>query len=313
MVLSKPNKCYNGDNKKRNQSVTGKQNNIIFRRSKTMKKSAILSVIVSALMLGSCATQPATTTAAQTQAITEAITEAVTEAAAETAAPQSARESDGSMYADLSEGMPSFFEASDGWCNGSMFYVTWRGDNVTFEDGKMQLVIDNDKKPKGGIPYSGGEFRSKDFYGYGLYEVSMKAIKNDGVVSSFFTYTGPSDNNPWDEIDVEILGKDTTKVQFNYFVDSKGGHEYMHDLGFDASEDFHTYGFEWLENSITWYVDGVEVHKVEKDPSKLPQTESKIMMNAWCGIDVDGWLNAFNDKNVPLTAEYEWVRFTPAK
>ena len=34
----------------------------------------------------------------------------------------------------------------------------------------------------------------------------MKAIKNDGVVSSLFTYTGPSEDNPWDEIDVEILG-----------------------------------------------------------------------------------------------------------
>ncbi|MBR5089857.1 MAG: family 16 glycosylhydrolase, partial [Ruminiclostridium sp.] len=103
--------------------------------------------------------------------------------------------------------MPSNWEASNGWSNGSMFNVTWRADNVTFNDGKMQLIIDKDPKPKGGVPYSGGEFRSKEFYGYGLYEVSMKAIKNDGVVSSFFTYTGPSDNNPWDEIDVEILGK----------------------------------------------------------------------------------------------------------
>ena len=41
---------------------------------------------------------------------------------------------------------------------------------------------------------------SDKFYSYGYYETSMKAIKNDGVISSFFTYTGPSDNNPWDEI-----------------------------------------------------------------------------------------------------------------
>ena len=206
--------------------------------------------------------------------------------------------------------MPQSFEASDGWTNGSMFNVTWRAKNVAFDDGKMQLIIDNDASPKGGIPYSGGEFRSKDFYGYGLYEVSMKAIKNDGVVSSFFTYTGPSDNNPWDEIDVEILGKDTTKVQFNYFTDSKGGHEYMHDLGFDASEDFHVYGFEWTESGIKWFVDGEEVHSAEK---KIPTTPGKIMMNAWCGTGVDGWLNAFDDSALPLKAEYEWVRFTPAE
>lgn len=40
-----------------------------------------------------------------------------------------------------------------------------------------------------------------------------------------------------DEIDVEVLGKDTTKVQFNYYTNGTGNHEYLYDLGFDASED----------------------------------------------------------------------------
>ncbi len=215
---------------------------------------------------------------------------------------------DGHAYAEFTNGMPEGWECANGWTNGSMFNVTWRKDNVTFNDGKMQLVINNDKTPTGGIPYSGGEFRSKEFYGYGRYEVSMKPIKNDGVVSSFFTYTGPSDNNPWDEIDIEFLGKDTTIVQFNYFTDSKGNHEHIHNLGFDASEEFHTYAFEWHKDKIVWFVDGVEVHSAAEC---IPVTESKIMMNAWCGIGVDGWLKKFDDSKMPLTAEYEWVKFTP--
>ena len=274
----------------------------------TMKNiRMILPVILSAIMMSSCAGQQTAAPSSQAQ------TTAPETQAAETEAPVTEPEEElpeGAAYADLSKGMPQNFEASDGWTNGSMFNVTWRAKNVTFDDGKMQLIIDKDSAPKAGIPYSGGEFRSKDFYGYGLYEVSMKAIKNDGVVSSFFTYTGPSDNNPWDEIDVEILGKDTTKVQFNYFTDGKGGHEYMHELGFDASEDFHVYGFEWTENSIKWFVDGEEVHSAEK---KIPTTPGKIMMNAWCGTGVDGWLNAFDDSKLPIQAEYEWVRFTPAQ
>ena len=189
-----------------------------------------------------------------------------------------------------------------------MFNVTWRKKNVTFNGGNMQLIIDKDATPSGGIPYSGGEFRSKDFYGYGRYEVSMKAIKNDGVVSSFFTYTGPSDDNPWDEIDVEILGRDTTKVQFNYFTNGRGNHEYMYNLGFDASEDFHTYAFEWHKDKIIWFVDGVEVHSATRN---IPSTPGKIMMNAWCGTGVDAWLKKFDDSNLPLTAEYQWIKFTP--
>ena len=268
-----------------------------------MKNSVkIISALLSALMLTAC------TAADKTPDTTEAVIPAsTTEKAADTVISEEILP-EGSVYADFINGRPENWECADGWTNGSMFNVTWRKDNVTFNNEKMQLIIDKDKTPADNIPYSGGEFRSSEFYGYGRYEVSMKAIKNDGVVTSFFTYTGPSDNNPWDEIDIEILGKDTTKVQFNYFTDSKGNHEYMHDLGFDSSEDFHTYAFEWYEDKIIWYVDGTEVYRADEN---IPVTESKIMMNAWCGKGVDGWLNAFDDANVPLTAEYKWIRYTP--
>ncbi len=261
----------------------------------------IIALVIMASVLSACAAEktPDTTTVTTTTPVT---TTTVVETEAAVEIPE------GHVYAEFTNGMPAGWECADGWCNGSMFNVTWRKKNVTFNDGKMQLTIDNDTVPKDNVPYSGGEFRSREFYGYGRYEVSMKAIKNDGVVSSFFTYTGPSDNNPWDEIDVEILGKDTTKVQFNYFTDSRGNHEYMHDLGFDASEDFHTYAFEWHKDKIVWFVDGVEVHSANEN---IPVTESKIMMNAWCGKGVDGWLNAFDDSNLPVSAEYEWIKFTP--
>lgn len=100
---------------------------------------------------------------------------------------------------------------SDGYSNGNMFNSTWRASQVNFKDGKMQLSINKDEENTK-IPYISGEYRSNQNYHYGLYEVSMKPIKNDGVVSSFFTYTGPSEHNPWDEIDIEFLGKDTTGV-----------------------------------------------------------------------------------------------------
>ncbi len=206
------------------------------------------------------------------------------------------------LSADFSKGASDKFEISNGWSNGNMFNCTWTDKNCTFEDSVMKLTIDKNYFDE----YTAGEYRTKDFYGYGLYEVSMKPISNNGVVSSFFTYTGPSDDNPWDEIDIEFLGKDTTQVQFNYYTNGTGNHEYLYDLGFDASEDFHTYGFKWAEDSITWYVDGKEAYSATEN---LPVTPSKIMMNAWNGKGVDGWLNAFDD-TVPLTAEYQWVRFT---
>ena len=256
-----------------------------------MKKKNILvytaALISCGALLCSCAASPEAPAPAETAAVTQAAEDI--------------------SAISFKNGSSGLFECADGWCNGSMFNVTWRKENCTFENGRMQLIIDKDTKG-GSVPYSGGEYRSKDFYGYGRYEVRMKAIKNDGVVSSFFTYTGPSDNNPWDEIDIEILGKDTTKVQFNYFTDGKGNHEYLYELGFDASEDFHDYAFEWHKDKIVWFVDGAEVYTAEEN---IPVTPGKIMMNAWCGIGVDSWLKAFDESKMPLTAEYETISFTP--
>ena len=251
-----------------------------------MKK--ILSVMLAAVMLSGCYA-PAAQSAPAAGKETEA-------------------SADGSISIDLSRGESAIFHKADGWCNGSMFNVTWRGDNVRFENGVMGLYIDKDATPENEVPYSGAEYRSNDMYGYGRYEVTMKAIKNDGVVSSFFTYTGPSDDDPWDEIDIEILGKDTTKVQFNYFTNGKGDHEYRYDLGFDASEEMHTYAFEWKQDSITWYVDGKEAHTATDN---IPSTPGRIMMNTWCGKGVDGWLKKFDDSALPVHAEYGTIGYQP--
>ncbi len=219
------------------------------------------------------------------------------------------------MISDFRTGKAGDFFASDGWTNGSCFDCWWHKSNTSLENGMLTLTIDQDKGGKG--MYSGAEYRTNEFYQYGYYETSMQAIKNPGVVSSFFTYTGPSDvingvENPWDEIDIEILGKDTTKVQFNYYTNGQGKHEFMYDLGFDASQGFHTYGFDWRPDRIDWYVDGVKVYSANQN---IPKTAGKIMMNTWPGVSdpsnenqVIDWLQAYDGKT-PLSAHYQWVTF----
>ncbi|NLP26487.1 MAG: family 16 glycosylhydrolase [Clostridiales bacterium] len=212
------------------------------------------------------------------------------------------------MYVDFKQGISnSYFEKADGWSNGDCFDCVWRGDNIFWTDNALNLRIDTEASPE--YNYSGAEYRSVDYYHYGYYETSMKAIKNDGVVSSFFTYTGPYDGDPWDEIDIEILGKDTTKVQFNYYTNGVGNHEFMYDLGFDASQGFHTYGFDWQPDKITWYVDGKAVYTAYSD---IPKTPGKIMMNTWPGIGVNEWLKPYDGKT-PLTAQYKYISFDKAK
>lgn len=220
--------------------------------------------------------------------------------------------------ADWSEGeAPAVFE-SDGWTNGSPFNVQWSANNVAYENGVAKLTITDN--PNGSeetfTEYYGGEMRTYQYFGYGDYEVSMKPSNKPGTASTFFTCTGSYDTNPhtgqpnpWDEIDIEFLGEDTTKVQFNYYVNGVGGHEYMYDLGFDASEDFHTYGFRWTEDYITWFVDGEPVYRVNAtESSPMPSTAGRMLMNYWCGSSAaENWMGKFENPD-DKGPEYQWVK-----
>ncbi len=223
----------------------------------------------------------------------------------------------GETVADFTQGESERFFSSDGWTNKSVFNTWWSADNVSYEGGVMQLTID--ENPDGSEAtydeYFGGEARSHEWYGYGDFEVRMKPAKKAGTASTFFTCTGDYDinlegePNPWDEIDIEFLGKDTTQVQFNYYVNGQGGHEYMYDLGFDASEEFHNYGFRWTEDYICWFVDGEPVHKVEaSEGNPMPAAAGRILMNYWCGTsEAEGWMGAYSDPGDEGPV-YEWVK-----
>ncbi|MDE7167526.1 MAG: family 16 glycosylhydrolase [Clostridia bacterium] len=218
------------------------------------------------------------------------------------------------------------------WENGGAFNVWWKPQNVSYEGGKMSLSISEmtqkeqawDEEKGENVDciaeYYGAEERSEHYYGYGDFQVRMKPAKIVGTASTFFTCTGPYDKwynedgteviktNKHDEIDIEFLGKDTTKVQFNYFADGKGGHEYMYDLGFDASVEFHDYGYRWTEKYITWFVDSTPVYRVDRKGSEAwPEAPGRIIMNYWCGTEeASSWMGEFKD-DYSGKAEYEYV------
>ncbi len=233
---------------------------------------------------------------------------------------------------DFSSGAPdaSVLFESDGWSNGDVFNVVWKKHNVHFENGIMRLGITEEKASAWlndadvEFNYTAGEARTANYYHYGDYEVSMKPSANEGTASTFFVCTGPYDlkdgvPNAHDEIDIEFLGKDTTHVQFNFFVNGVGGNEYMYDLGFDASEEFHTYGFRWMPDSITWFVDGKPVYKVTTDTSvkegknvrvvdALPQTAGRMLSNYWCGNErAWGWMGQYNGETKDNGTQYQWI------
>ena len=202
-------------------------------------------------------------------------------------------------FVDYTKGQPKALTSSDGWSNGGSFGVTWKANNNTFDENGCRMSI-----TKEGEEFYGSELKTTtpdyDFFQYGYFGTWMKPSNEVGTASTFFTYTGETDDNPHDEIDIEFLGKDTTKVQFNWFYKGKGGHEHLYSLGFDASEDYHQYGFLWTKEKITWYVDLKPVYETNFD---IPTTPQRIFQNFWKGnssdLGVMNWMGRLDESHLP--------------
>ena len=192
--------------------------------------------------------------------------------------------------------------ASNGYSNSGMFLSFWKKEAVQIKDGLAALSLYEENNQN-----VGSEIRTTQGYLYGYYGTRMKTFKKSGTVQSFFTYNGG--RYAHDEIDIEFLGKDTTKVQFNYYHNGVGGHEYWYSLGFDSSEDFHDYGFLWEEKKITWFVDFKPVYALE---AELPQW-GYIFANVWAGQpSVYSWLGSYEKDDQKYTAYYDYFTYAEA-
>lgn len=215
---------------------------------------------------------------------------------------------------DLDDSLDSFrpdlWRRSDGYTNNTSFHCGWRADRVQYDQGRMTLQIDTDPCPDGcsGKPFAAGEVASVRSFGYGRLEGRFKAAKGIGIVTSLFFY----DRTSQDEIDIEILGKDPSKLQTNYFKGGTGDHAVMLDLGFDASQEFHTYAIDWSAAALRWYVDDRLVHTETGDRGPLPTHPAAVMANFWPGhgVGTEAWLGgAFQYPGSPVSAQYDWIRY----
>lgn len=86
---------------------------------------------------------------------------------------------------------PETWEIADGWHNGYPFLSDWRHDRVTFSDQSMQIQLRQNHDGS----WSSGEVRSKDYFGNGCFQVEIKPVRADGVVSAFFLFAGHFDQD----------------------------------------------------------------------------------------------------------------------
>ncbi|KAF0446052.1 concanavalin A-like lectin/glucanase [Gigaspora margarita] len=135
---------------------------------------------------------------------------------------------------------------------------------------------------------------------YGSVSMILKANGVGGCVSALVCM---SENG--DEIDWEMVGKDTKHAQSNYFYDrmliygvNGGVHEIPKNGQIDT--DFHNYTIDWSPDYIKWYIDGSCVRTLERADTyvngtyRFPCHPSYVQMGIWDGSGAVGtaqWSN----------------------
>lgn len=194
----------------------------------------------------------------------------------------------------------------------------FRPENAATAGGRLALTLDRRQLPD--RRFAGAEQRTRNapegFHRFGRFETRMRAARGSGVVSSFFLYR----YDPWQEVDVEFLGKDTTRLHLNIFYNpgpegARNNHGDLDhqtpvilDLGFDAAADFHSYAIEWEPGVVRWSVDGRPVHEERADRrgGRIPDLPMQLMMNIWFSEAAD-WAGPMDPTALPTRAEYDEV------
>jgi hypothetical protein len=161
-------------------------------------------------------------------------------------------------------------------------------------------------------PYRGAEYRTIGTMTYGRFEVRLRSSGVSGMLTSFFTYYDPA--SPWNEIDIEVMGRYTNEVQYNTIVPSQAdNHVQRQPVLFNPHTGFHVYTIEWTPAYVAWRIDGDEVYRQTGTYIDQLTKPQKLMMNIWPPSYVD-WAGSFNPAQLPVYAYYDWVkyyRYTP--
>lgn len=192
------------------------------------------------------------------------------------------------------------------------FDTDWRRAQVTtgfMNDGsglKLRLAPHRDGLNR----FAGGSIRREKTSHYGLYEVRMRAASHPGVVTGFFSYTGPHYGTRHDEIDIEILGRNTHQIHVAWFVDGQLKNRFI-DLGFDAAREMATYAFEWCPGGLRWFVNGREIYAHSATDGAVPDVPGRLFVNLWAADpSISNWAGTVQP-GTRTQARVEYVRFVP--
>ena len=163
----------------------------------------------------------------------------------------------------------------------------FRRDNVKcLPSGGCRMTISENNH--GDHQYAAASFASTQPLSFGRFEVTLRPAGVPGVVTAFFLHR----NDPWQEIDVELLGQDPTKLLTNVYFNpgdpgttcnfGNRGTPVVVDLPFNAADNYHRYAIEWEPHEIRWFVDDELLHvRGLWEPTPIPLLPMQLYCSVW--------------------------------
>jgi endo-1,3-1,4-beta-glycanase ExoK len=198
---------------------------------------------------------------------------------------------------------------SDGWSNGDWMENDWRRSQVTVTPEGMRLTLA--RGPEGSDkPFASGEVSTRETFRYGYFEVRMRVPRDPGLITGAFTYAPRDENAGPNEIDIEILGRSTRRVELTIHENGRATSETIH-LPFDSADGFHTFGFDWRSDAVRWYADGVMIHELAGPAVARLTRPQKIMLTQWASAQLHEWVGEFDPTRGPWKLDIACVAYAP--
>lgn len=201
------------------------------------------------------------------------------------------------------------WQLSDRYPPENMFSAVWAPAQAAFTPDGMVITLEPTVEPNAPKPYKSAELSSHGEFRYGYYETRMRAVRGGGIVSGFFTFAMPAGPHTENEIDMEITGNAPAQIELTYHVN--GQHiRSITPLGFDSSEGFHTYAFDWRRDSIRWYIDNRLVHTSRAHVRELNRPH-QIFTSLWNSVRMPIWLGPYDASAGPHTMAVSCIAHAP--
>jgi hypothetical protein len=196
---------------------------------------------------------------------------------------------------------------NNGWGNGELQYYTNRSENVIVENGVLKITAK--KESFQGSQYTSSRLLSKGKFEftYGKVQIRAKLPKGGGTWPAIWMLGANFETVSWPacgEIDImEHVGNDQNKIHSTlHYPNNFGGNGNGNSIvATNVSSEFHLYEVVWNEFSISFTVDGNQIHNFSNNTSVPFNHDFFIILNIAMGGSFGGAINAsFNQSTMEI-------------